>query len=196
MSASPPASSTSSSQPVFPKPLPPAFTPLRDRLQDWLPRLGRGGPGYQQAHQALLAECERAREFSSDDQRQLIDELARLAAPWTSTDALRHLPQHLHADLVNRARRFADRLHIRRGIPSWVPKAIVAAIGLPVAYSLAQAAWRWAMPGAGSFPSYLERLGREAAYRLENASTLEMAAGLAAGMMAVGWYTMRAARAV
>jgi hypothetical protein len=52
------------------------------------------------------------------------------------------------------------------------------------------------MPGAGSLAYYLERHGRQVAHRVENASTFELTAGLALGMMAVGWYTMRAARSV
>lgn len=181
---------------AFPDPLPPAFQPLRDRLQNWLRQLAGGGRGYQQAHQALLAECQRVRELGSDPQRLLIDELARLAAPWSNPESLQHLPQPLHADLVRRARRIAESLHIRRETPAWVPKAIAAAIVIPLAFGALQIGWRWAMPGAGGLSSYLERMGREAAHRVENASTFEMAAGLAAGMMAVGWYTMRAARSV
>lgn len=181
---------------AFPDPLPAAFQPLRDRLRTWMQRLDRGGRGYQQAHQALLAECQRARELGSDPQRLLIDELARLVAPWSNHDVLKNLPQPLHADLVRRARRIADGLHIRRETPAWVPKAIAAAIVIPLAFGALQIGWRWAMPGAGSLLGYWERIGREVGYRVENASTIEMAAGLAAGMMAIGWYTMRAARSV
>lgn len=190
------ASTTSQPNEAFPYPLPPDFQPLRDRLQAWLARLARGGRDYQQAHQSLLLECERVRDRGSADQRQLIEALARFAAPWTSIDSLRHLPRPLHTDLVSRGRAFADALHIRRETPAWVPRAIAIAVALASGLAAIQWLWKRLMPGTGSLPNYLGRIGREAAYRVENASTLEMAAGLAIAMMAVGWYTLRAARSV
>jgi hypothetical protein len=141
-------------------------------------------------------ECERVRERGTAAQRQLIDDLARLAAPWTSIDALRQLPMPLHADLVGRARAFATALHVRRETPAWVLRALAAAVAFPCGLALIQWSWKRLMPGAGSLPNYLDRLGREAAYRVEYASTVELAAGLAIAMMAVGWYTLRAARSV
>jgi hypothetical protein len=181
---------------LFPYPLPSDFLPLRDRLRDWLTRLATGGRGYQQSHRALLEEIERVRELGSEAQRQFIDDLARLAAPWTSSESIRQLPGPLHGELLQRVRRTAEALHIRRETPAWVPRAIFWAIALPCGYALVQAAWSHFMPGVGSLPLYLERKGRQAAYIVENASTLELAAGLAIGMMAVGWYTLRTARSV
>jgi hypothetical protein len=190
------ASTTPGAAGMFPDPLPPEFQPLRECVKDWLARLTHGGRGYEHAHQALLAECERVRELGSDAQRQLIDDLARLAAPFTRLDALRQLPAPLREDLVTRTRCVADALHLRRATPDWVPRAIGLAIALPCLYALIQAVWNRWMPGAGSLAYYLERHGRQVAHRVENASTFELTAGLALGMMAVGWYTMRAARSV
>ena len=190
------ASMTDPPNTPFPQPLPPEFHPLRERLQHWLARIARGGRGYQQAHQSLLVECERVRERGTAAQRQLIDDLARLAAPWTSIDALRHLPKPLHADLVGRARAIAAALHVRRETPAWVPRVIAAAVALVSGLAFIQWAWFRLMPGVGSLPSYLVRLGRDAAYRVEYASTLVTAAGRAAARMAVGRYTRRAARSV
>ncbi|MFM7072690.1 MAG: hypothetical protein ACKO38_12950 [Planctomycetota bacterium] len=192
-----PSTTDSVSEPLlFPYPLPSEFHGLRDRLRDWLPRLATGGHGYRQSHQALLEECERVRELGSEAQRRFIDDLARLAAPWTSSESLRQLPSQLHFELLQRAWRMAEILHIRRKTPAWVPRAIGWAIALPCGYALVNSAWDHFMPGAGSLPLYLERKGRQAAYIVENASTLELSAGLAVGMMAVGWYTLRAARSV